>query len=84
MTVAWQAIHGQASEMQQERALAAALAIECVRLGGKVSLLKNNYAPRGVVKAALEPRDLHRFMLVKQWADPKGVLRNPMFDRHLG
>ena len=60
-----------------------ALASECVRLGGKVSLLKNNYAPSGVVKAALEPRDLQRFMLVKKWADPKGALRNPMFERHL-
>lgn len=83
VTVAWQAIHDRAEAMREEQALAEALALECARLGGHVSLLKNNYAPAGVVKAGLDAKDRSRFLLVKQWADPRGTLRNPMFERHL-
>jgi hypothetical protein len=84
VTVAWQAIHRSSDAMSEEQRFAEALAVECARLGGKVSLLKNNYAPAGVVKRGLDPKDLQRFMLVKKWADPKGLLRNPLFERHLG
>ncbi|MBL8683578.1 MAG: FAD-binding oxidoreductase [Myxococcales bacterium] len=82
VTVAWQAIHPSADRMKEEQALAVVLADECARLGGKVSLLKNNYARPGIVRQGLDPKDLERFMLVKKWTDPKNVLRNPLFDRH--
>lgn len=84
VTVAWQAIHERAEQMEEEQKFAAALAKECARLGGKVSLLKNNYAAPGTIQRGIDPDDLARFMAVKAKADPNSILTNPLFDRHLG
>ncbi|MFO0558008.1 MAG: FAD-binding protein [Polyangiales bacterium] len=82
VTIAWQSIHESAAQMAEEKTFARGLANECARLGGKVSLLKNNYADAGVVQRGIDPDDLQRFMATKGTWDPNNILRNPLFDRH--
>jgi FAD/FMN-containing dehydrogenase len=84
VTIGWQEILLNPSEMREEQKLARILAALAITHRGKVSLTKNVYAVPGTVQTSLDSEALAAFREVKGAVDPKGRLGNAFYDAHLG
>jgi hypothetical protein len=83
ITLGWQEILRSPSGMKEEQILAGQLARDAERLGGKVSMLKNLWCDRGLVRRVYGASSVEAFEAVRATHDPQSVLQNEFYQRHL-
>lgn len=81
ITLAWQTLDGR--RIDGARALVRLLSRRCADAGGRVSLVKNVYAPDAVVRG-MYAEGISEARALKREVDPRGVLGGPFVDRLLG